>query len=53
MAPYEYSALDEHALEIRLMTLLPGSFKADIFIFLEMVVLTTTRVPDYEALCYV
>ncbi|KAK0510554.1 hypothetical protein JMJ35_006986 [Cladonia borealis] len=53
MAPYEYSALDESASEIRLMTLLPGRFKDDIFITMETVVLTKEHVPQYEALSYV
>ena len=53
MAPYEYSALDEEASEIRLMTLLPGRFKDDISITLETVTLTEEHVPQYEALSYV
>ena len=53
MAPYEYSALDEDASEIRLMTLLPGRFEDDISITMETVVLTKTNTPRYEALSYV
>ena len=53
MAPYEYSALDEEASEIRLMTLLPGRFKDDISITMETVVLTKEHTPQYEALSYV
>ena len=53
MAPYEYSALDEDASEIRLMTLLPGQFEDDIFITMETVVLTKEHIPQYEALSYV
>ena len=53
MAPYEYSALDEEASEIRLLTLLPGRFEDDIFITMETVVLTKEHTPQYEALSYV
>ena len=53
MAPYEYSALDEDASEIRLMTLLPGRFEDDVFITMETVVLNKERTPQYEALSYV
>ena len=53
MAPYEYSALDEDASEIRLMTLLPGRFEDDVFITMETVVLTKEHTPQYEALSYV
>ena len=53
MAPYEYSALDESASEIRLMTLLPGLFEDDISITIETVVLTKEHIPQYEALSYV
>ena len=53
MAPYEYSALDEDASEIRLMTLLPGRFKDDISITLKTVTLTKEHTPQYEALSYV
>ena len=53
MAPYQYSALDEDASEIRLMTLLPGKFQDNIFITLETVTLTRDHVPHYEALSYV
>ncbi len=53
MAPYEYSALDEDASEIRLMTLLPGRFEDDISIAMETVVLTEEHIPHYEALSYV
>ena len=53
MAPYEYSALDESASEIRLMTLLPGQFEDDISITMKTVILTKTHNPHYEALSYV
>ena len=53
MASYEYSALDEEASEIRLMTLLPGRFEDDISITLETVTLTKKHIPQYEALSYV
>lgn len=53
MSPYEYSALDESASEIRLMTLLPGRFEDDFFITMETVVLTKELIPQYEALSYV
>ena len=52
MAPYEYSALDEEASEIRLMTLLPGRFGDDVLITLETVTLTKEHTPQYEALSY-
>ena len=52
MAPYEYSALDESASEIRLMTLLPGRFKDKISIIIETAVLTKEHIPQYEALSY-
>ena len=53
MAPYEYTALDESASEIRLMTLLPGRFEDDISITMETVILTKKHIPRYEALSYV
>ena len=53
MAPYEYSALNESASEIRLMTLLPGRFEDDVIITLETVILTKENTPQYEALSYV
>ena len=53
MAPYKYSVLDEDASEIRLMILLPGRFKDDIFITMETVILTKGHYPQYEALSYV
>ena len=53
MAPYEYSALDEDASEIRLMTILPGRFDDDVFITMETVVLVKNNTPQYEALSYV
>ncbi len=53
MAPYQYSALDEDASEIRLMTLLPGKLQDDIIITLETVTLIRDHVPHYEALSYV
>ena len=53
MAPYNYSALDESAGEIRLMTLLPGRFEDDVSITLETVILTKEHIPQYEALSYV
>ena len=53
MAPYKYSALNESASEIRLMTLLPGRFEDDIFITMETVILTKKYIPHYEALSYV
>ena len=53
MAPYKYSAVDEDASEIRLMTLLPGRFKDKIYIIIETVVLTKEHIPQYEALSYV
>ncbi len=53
MAPYKYSALDESAKEIRLMTLLPGRFEDNISITLETVILTKKHTPQFEALSYV
>ena len=53
MVPYEYSALNESASEIRLMTLLPGRSEDDISITIETVVLTKKHTPRYEALSYV
>ena len=53
MAPYKYSALNESASEIRLMTLLPGRFEDDISITMETMILTKEDTPQYEALSYV
>ena len=53
MAPYKYSALNESASEIRLMTLLPGQIEDDISITMETVILTKEDTPQYEALSYV
>ena len=53
MGPYKYSALDESAKEIRLMTLLPGRFEDNISITLETVILTKKHTPQFEALSYV
>lgn len=50
--PYEYTALNREASEIRLMTLLPGSFGSDVLITIQNVVHSKSRVPTYEALSY-
>jgi hypothetical protein len=51
--PYLYVPLDENAQQIRILTLLPGCYPAQIRIHLEIVQLSTEHVPDFEALSYV
>jgi len=55
MAPYQYTALNEAAKEIRLMTLLAGAFCDDIHIVLNTRPFPadgTSQVPKFEALSY-
>ena len=52
MAPYQYKPLNEAANEIRLLTILPGSFRSPIVVSLEAAVLTETQIPEFEALSY-
>jgi hypothetical protein len=50
--PYQYSPLDEEAQEIRLLTLLPGSFSAKICVCLDIEPFTDDHVPKFEAVSY-
>ncbi len=52
MPSYRYSRLDVDASEIRLLTLLPGPFEADIRINIDSTVLSEVHVPQFEALSY-
>lgn len=52
MAPYEYAPIDKAAGDIRLMTLLPGPFDAEICVSIEIVVLANDHVPKFEVLSY-
>ena len=53
MAPYQYLPLNESLQEIRVLTLHPGDFSADIQISIHKVALSPERPPTYEALSYV
>ena len=53
MAPYQYSPLNESLQEIRVLTLHPGDFSADIQISIHKFALIPERPPTYEALSYV
>lgn len=50
--PYQYSPLDEEAQEVRLLTLLPGPFSAEIRVCLDITPFTEDRVPKFEAVSY-
>jgi hypothetical protein len=50
--PYTYSPLDEEAQEIRLFTLLPGSFSSDVRVCLDITPFTKSHVPNFEAVSY-
>lgn len=53
MTHYEYSPLNENRNEIRVLTLHPGDFSADIIVSIHKVRLTAKNPPVYEALSYV
>ena len=53
MAPYQYSPLNESLQEIRVLTLHPGDFSAEIQILIHKVALVPEGPPKYEALSYV
>ena len=53
MAPYQYSPLKESINEIRVLTLHPGDFSADLQVLIHKVPLTVDSPPIYEALSYV
>ncbi|KAK4692771.1 hypothetical protein P7C71_g4496, partial [Lecanoromycetidae sp. Uapishka_2] len=50
---FQYSPLNENHNEIRILTLLPGDFAADIHVLLETKQLRHDKPPFYEALSYV
>ena len=52
LGPYEYTAIDEEASEIRLMTLLPGVFGSEVRITIQNHVFSEIHIPKYEALSY-
>jgi hypothetical protein len=49
---YQYLPLNEEAREIRLLTLLPGTFSAEIRVLLHVDSFTEHHTPKYEALSY-
>lgn len=49
---YHYSPIDKEASEIRLMTLLPGTFGSKICLTIDSAVLSENLVPEFEALSY-
>ena len=53
MAPYQYSSLKESLNEIRVLTLHPGDFSADLHVSIHKVTLRLDSPPIYEALSYV
>ena len=53
MTTYQYSPLNEALKEIRLLTLEPGDFSADLHVSIHHVVLSPEKPPIYEALSYV
>jgi hypothetical protein len=53
MARFRYTPLDENVGEIRLVTLIPGPFSADIQVFIHHAKLKLQNTPVYEALSYV
>lgn len=52
MAPYQHSPLNESLNEIRVVTLHPGDFSADLHVSIHTVPLTLENPPIYEALSY-
>jgi hypothetical protein len=53
MVPYSFVPLAEERKEIRLLTLFPGLFSADLHVSLENKTLSSTERIDFEALSYV
>lgn len=49
---YQYTHLKEELHEIRLLTLLPGTFSSDIRLWLDITPLTADYVPEFEAVSY-
>ena len=49
---YQYTHLKEELYEIRLLTLLPGTFSSDIRLCLDITPLTADHVPEFEAVSY-
>jgi len=49
---YQYAPLNEEAHEIRLLTLLPGTFSSEIRLCLDVTPFTQHRVPEFEAVSY-
>ena len=49
---YQYTHLKEELHEIRLLTLLPGTFSSDIRLCLDITPLTADHVPEFEAVSY-
>ena len=49
---YHYSPIDKEASEIRLMTLLPGTFGSKVCLTINSAVLSDISAPEYEALSY-
>ena len=49
---YHYSPVDKETSEIRLMTLLPGTFGSKICLTIDIAVLSEIFIPEYEALSY-
>lgn len=51
--PYEYFPLNEEAKEIRLLTLLPGTFNSELRVCLDITPFTESKIPRFEAVSYV
>ena len=49
---YKYTPLHKEALEIRLISMLPGTLGTEMHIELETAVLSDSQVPTYETLSY-
>jgi hypothetical protein len=49
---YIYSPLDAEAQEIRLLTLLPGTFSSEIRLTIDITPFTESHIPDFEAVSY-
>jgi len=50
--PYQYTPVDENKQEIRLLTLLPGQFSAEIRVCLDIARFTKDQIPTFEAISY-
>ena len=53
MAPYQHSPLNKIVKEIRVLTLYPGDFSAELQVSIYEVALLPDTLPIYEALSYI